>query len=169
VLLLAAGTLPADPAPWYAETEPVALPPIEECDRVPVNPPGSTFDLPLNNVLDQRLDPSTMGSGVAEVRAWSSLADGSGWGPLSLLVALDGLPPVPIMLGAPGWVPTVEFSAQLRCLPAPGPVRLRQWARLIQDGWLDETCEAWDSAGRLVGHATQLAGVRVPDSPPSGR
>ncbi len=167
-LLLAGGTLRAGSTPWYEDSEPVPLPPAEHCHRVPVNPPGGQFELHLNEFVDQRLDPSSMGNGRAEVRAWSSLADGSDWDPLSLLVAMDGLPPVTMMLGSLGWVPTIEFSAQLRALPAPGPIRLRQWGRLVQDGWLDETCEAWDSTGRLVGHATQLAGVRVADHLPVG-
>jgi hypothetical protein len=29
---------------------------------------------------------------------------------------------------------------------------------------VDETCEVWDVTGRLVGQATQLAGIRLPDA-----
>jgi hypothetical protein len=36
-----------------------------------------------------------------------------------------------------------------------------QRARLLQDGWLDEECELWDSRGRLVAQARQLAGYRT--------
>jgi hypothetical protein len=32
---------------------------------------------------------------------------------------------------------------------------------LLEDGWLDETCDVWDSRGRLVCQARQLAGYRA--------
>ena len=42
-----------------------------------------------------------------------------------------------------------------------------QRARLVHGGWLDEECEVWDSAGRLVAQARQLAGYREPMTRPS--
>ena len=63
-------------------------------------------------------------------------------------------------LGLRGWVPTVELTVHVRARPAPGWLRLVQRAQLLQDGWLDETCEIWDSAGRLVAQGHQLAGYR---------
>jgi hypothetical protein len=48
-------------------------------------------------------------------------------------------------LGLIGWVPTVELTVLVRGLPAPGWIRAVQRARLLQDGWLDEECELWDS------------------------
>jgi hypothetical protein len=42
-------------------------------------------------------------------------------------------------------------------------VRVLQRARLLRDGWLDEECEIWDSADRLVAQARQLAGYRETD------
>jgi hypothetical protein len=35
-------------------------------------------------------------------------------------------------------------------------------AQLIQDGFADEVCEGWDSAGRLVLQSSQLAALRLP-------
>ena len=57
-------------------------------------------------------------------------------------------------------MPTVELTVHVRALPAPGWLRLVQRAQLLQDGWLDESCEIWDSTDRLVAQATQLAGYR---------
>jgi hypothetical protein len=74
---------------------------------------------------------------------------------------VDALPPVTFNLGAPGWVPTLELTAYVRARPAPGPLQIRQRGRLVVDGRLDEVCDVWDSEGRLVAQATQLAGVRV--------
>jgi hypothetical protein len=49
----------------------------------------------------------------------------------------------------------------VRALPAPGPVRMLHRAQLIDNGRVDESCFVWDSAGRLVAHGTQLAGIRL--------
>ncbi len=57
--------------------------------------------------------------------------------------------------------PTGALTVLLRGLPAPGWVRAVQRARLLQDGWLDEECLLWDSRGRLVAQARQLAGYRT--------
>jgi hypothetical protein len=99
---------------------------------------------------------------VAEVRAWLRRDDGDDPSMLDLLVFADALPPVTFDLGLMGWVPTVELTVLLRALPAPGWIRAVQRARLLQDGWLDEECELWDSEDRLVAQARQLAGYRVP-------
>ena len=63
-------------------------------------------------------------------------------------------------LGLTGWVPTVELTVHVRALPAPGWLRVVQRRSVIADGWLDETCEIWDSTDRLVAQAVQLAGYR---------
>ena len=74
------------------------------------------------------------------------------------LVVQDGL-----ALGRAGPERNVEADGSLTYgLPAPGWIRAVQRARLLQDGWLDEECELWDSEGRLVVQARQLAGYRVP-------
>ena len=70
------------------------------------------------------------------------------------------MPPVTFEMGIPGWVPTVELTVLLRAVPAPGWLRCVQRTRLVQAGWLDEECEVWDSAGRLVVQARQLAMYR---------
>ena len=70
------------------------------------------------------------------------------------------LPPASLDLVPSGWVPTLSISAYLRSRPAPGPLRVRQYVRHLQERHLDEVCEVWDAEGRLVGQATQLAGIR---------
>ena len=54
----------------------------------------------------------------------------------------------------------MQLTSYLRALPAPGPVLIRQWVQVIDDGFVDEVCQIWDSAGRLVAQGTQLAKVR---------
>jgi hypothetical protein len=48
---------------------------------------------------------------------------------------------------------------------------VRQRARLVQAELVDELCDVWDSRGRLVAQATQLAALRVGGAsrPPSGK
>jgi hypothetical protein len=51
------------------------------------------------------------------------------------------------------------MSVTLRSAPAPGWLRVRAHADLVADGWFDENVEVWDSTGRLVAQARQLARV----------
>ena len=161
--VVTAGRLGEPGTPAYVDGGPPSLPPVEDCVRN-VRPEGE----PRNGIteqLDLRLDPSAAGwlsepSGRAEVRGWVRYASGADAGPLQLLCLADALPPVTFALGMRGWVPTVELTVHVRARPAPGWLRVVQRAHLLQDGWLDETCEIWDATGRLVAQGHQLAGYR---------
>ena len=125
--------------------------------------------LPIMERVELRFDPAVLGfrrgepTGRGELRAWLAFADGRDPDPLALLYALDGLPPATFDLAeATGWVPTLSLTAYVRALPAPGPLVVRQRAGLVEGGLVDEECEVWDSRGRLVAQATQLAAVRTP-------
>ncbi|MEW2522453.1 thioesterase family protein [Actinacidiphila alni] len=122
--------------------------------------PGSTAIL---DRLDLRLDPATAGwavgapSGAGDMRGWLGLADGRDHDPLSVLLAVDALPPTAFDLGLKGWVPTVELTVHLRCRPAPGPLRVALTTRNLAGGLLEEDAQVWDSADRLVAQSRQLA------------
>jgi acyl-CoA thioesterase len=166
-VLLSAGTLPgADVAPYRVDAVPPELPEPDDC--VTSGPPPGH---PRNGILEQldvRVDPATGGflrgepGGGTEVRAWVRAASGREPDPLLLLTVADALPPVTFELGLPGWVPTVELTVHLRAVPAPGWLRCVQRATVLHGGWLDEECQVWDSAGRLVAQARQLAAYREP-------
>jgi hypothetical protein len=165
--LLSSGRWDADAAPyWTSPDGPPALPPVEDCPRAPSSNPRGTTVGHLDHV-DLRPDPATVmwavgqPAGHAEVRAWLRRDDGADASMLDLLVFADALPPVTFDLGLFGWVPTLELTVIVRGVPAPGWMRAVQRARLLQDGWLDEECELWDSRGRLVAQARQLAGYRT--------
>ncbi|MFF3764973.1 thioesterase family protein [Streptomyces sp. NPDC001922] len=147
--------------------KPPAMPPYEQCLGANDGPgasviPGSSA---ITDRLDLRLDPATAGwavgspSGNGDMRAWFGLADGRDHDPLSLLLAVDALPPTAFELGVLGWVPTVELTVHVRCRPAPGPLRVAISTRNLAGGFLEEDAEVWDSEDRLVAQSRQLARV----------
>ncbi|MDA2808070.1 thioesterase family protein [Nocardiopsis suaedae] len=156
-------------APYWSRTEPAALPPEHDCVPSPAEVPGSEFRVPLMEAVDQRIDPDILNAMAGRpsmrgrVAGWQRLADGAAWDPLSLLVALDMVPPVSYDLGMPGWAPTVQMSAYIRAVPAPGPVRVAMQAEEVSGDRMDVTATAWDAKDRLVAQASQIAAVRTPD------
>jgi hypothetical protein len=164
--LVTLAKLDAADVPFWdgAPAGPVAPP--EDCVRLPgTTPTGAT--VALLDEVDLRLDPATAGfasgrpSGRGELQGWLALAAGEAFDPISLLFAVDALPPATFDIAPSGWVPTLELTAYVRALPAPGPVQVHQRARLIDAQRVDEVCTVWDATGRLVAQATQLAGTRL--------
>jgi hypothetical protein len=139
---------------------------IDDAQRLPpVNPSG--VDVAILGHVDLRLDPESLGfirgaaPGLGELHGWLTLPEDEPFDPLSLIFALDVLPPATFDVELSGWVPTLELTCYIRALPAPGPVRVVQKAHLIDAQRVDEACWVWDSTGRLVAHGTQLAGIRL--------
>ncbi|MCF6522370.1 thioesterase family protein [Streptomyces sp. JJ36] len=155
------GDLAALPADVRTTAKPPEIPPIEHCVNT-ADAPGDTKPV-MAGRLDMRLDPATVGwalgapSGKGEMRAWFGLADGRAPDPLSLLLAVDALPPTAFEMGLGGWVPTVELTVHVRALPAPGPLRVALTTRNLAGGFMEEDAEVWDSADRLVAQSRQLA------------
>ena len=168
-VLLTAGTLPgSDVAPYRLDAAPPELPDPDDC--VTSGPPPGHPRNGITEQLDVGVDPATGGflqgrpGGGTEVRAWVRSATGREPDPLLLLTVADALPPVTFELGLAGWVPTIELTVHLRAQPAPGWLRCVQRATVLHGGFLDEECQVWDSAGRLVAQARQLAAYREPQA-----
>ncbi|MET9502433.1 thioesterase family protein [Streptomyces sp. NPDC006622] len=168
-VLASYGDLDTLPDDVRTSAEPPALPPIGQCFG-PEDGPAPAPDAdqqPIAERLMLKLDPSTVGwalgqpSGKGEMRAWFGLADGRDADPLSLLLAVDALPPTAFDLGIAGWVPTIELTVHVRRRPAPGPVRVSLTTRNLAGGFLEEDGEVWDSEDRLVAQSRQLARVRL--------
>lgn len=164
-VIAAYGDLAALPDDVRTAARPPEMPPYEDCvgsDDAPEGGPvtGSTEILKR---LDLRLDPATAGwavgapSGAGDMRGWLGLADGRDHDALSLLLAVDALPPTAFDLGLAGWVPTLELTVHLRAQPAPGPVRVALTTRNLAGGLLEEDAQVWDSKDRLVAQSRQLA------------
>jgi hypothetical protein len=161
------GRLRPEAEPWWGGEAAPAVPDVDHTGRTPTAGPGGVR-LPIMDLVDIRLDPATAGfalgrpSGRGELRALLRFADGRAPDPLALLYAVDALPPATFDLGGTtGWVPTLSLTAYVRALPAPGPLVVRQRAGLVEARTVDEVCDVWDSRGRLVAQATQLAGIRT--------
>ncbi|MCX4829479.1 thioesterase family protein [Streptomyces sp. NBC_01016] len=164
------GDLDALPDDVRTSAEAPVMPPLEECFGAGDAPEGAP-PVPGSNAISDRLhlklDPATLGwalgapSGKGEMRAWFGLADGRDMDPLSLLLAVDALPPTAFEMGLKGWVPTVELTVHVRCRPAPGPVRVSIMTRNLAGGFLEEDAEIWDAKDRLVAQSRQLARVRL--------
>ncbi|MFC9844714.1 thioesterase family protein [Streptomyces sp. NPDC060223] len=166
-VLASYGDLDTLPEDVRTTAKPPAIPPMDQCfgpDDAPAPLPGSSA---ITDRLMLKVDPATLGwalgapSGKGEMRSWFGLADGRDADPLSLLLAVDALPPTAFELGLSGWVPTVELTVHVRSRPAPGPLRVSITTRNLAGGFLEEDAEVWDSADRLVAQSRQLARARI--------
>ncbi|MBG0828389.1 thioesterase family protein [Planomonospora sp. ID67723] len=153
----------AEVAPDWTDGPSAAMPPVEDCVKLPDPKPES--NMTFNAQIDMAFDPPTIGwldgnpTGRPEGRAYFRMAEPQDPDPYVLALAVDALPPVVFSAGARGWAPTVDLTWHLRALPAPGWLTLLGSGRMISDGWFDEEVEVWDSAGRLVAQSRQLARV----------
>ncbi|PWN02411.1 TesB-like acyl-CoA thioesterase 3 [Nocardioides silvaticus] len=157
------GDLDAFPSDVRTTAEPVDLPPRDQCVPNTLAPDEIKEMAPFTQRFEMLFHPDEVGwavgkpSGRGQISAWFRLADEREPDPLSLLMAVDALPPVTFDLGMMGWAPTVELTAHVRAKPAPGWLRLRHRTRNIAGGFFEEDCEVWDSADRLVAQSRQLA------------
>lgn len=145
---------------------PPDLPPYEDC--VPRTPQGAGVGVlvSLMNHLRVAIRPEDAAfrtgvpTGRPSVEGWFEFADGRPIDTLALLLVVDAFPPPVFNIDIPpGWVPTVELTAHIRGVPAPGPLRCRFHSEFVQNGFLQEDSEIWDSTGTLVAQSRQLAMV----------
>lgn len=153
------GVLPERVEPVYSSMEAPQIPAFEDC-----RPRGEVHAPALTEKLDVRIHPDDTGfagdapTGEARIRSWFAFADGRPVDALALLLAVDALPPVAFnVVGALGWMPTLELTVHLRGVPAEGPVLCDFRSRLMQGGLWEESGEIWDSDGRCVAMSRQLA------------
>lgn len=149
---------------WDAGVPEIQHVPFDDCIQLPSETPYG-FRVPMLDHVDMRVDPESSGlktgtpSGRGQYRGWLQLLGGENFDPISLLFAVDAFPPATFDIDLT-WVSTVELTAYVRAIPAPGPIRIVSSARLVDPPWVDATCNVWDGTGRFVAQATQLA--RVP-------
>jgi hypothetical protein len=164
-VVAAYGELDALPGEVRTTARPPRMPAYEQClssaDGPEDGPVSGSQD--FLDRIDLRLDPATCGwavgapSGRGEMRGWLGLADGRPHDALSLLLAVDALPPTAFDLGLKGWTPTLELTVHVRRRPAPGRLRVAITTRNLAGGLLEEDAEVWDCEDRLVAQSRQLA------------
>lgn len=148
--------------PTVVAATPPSIPPLEECRQGRGQLPGGGI-VAMAERFEIAMHPETLGwargepTGEAFCGAWMRLVDGREADPLSLAMITDALPPGVFDLGAVGWVPTIELTAHVRALPAPGWLRMFSRTRFLQGGYLEEDAEVWDSTDTLVAQSRQLA------------
>jgi acyl-CoA thioesterase len=138
------------------------IPPPEHCPGR--SAPAQGVDLAILDRLDVRLHPDEAlpgAAGRARVSGWIRFADGRAPDALGCLLMADAFPPAVFgLLGAVGWVPTIELTVHLRRRPAPGWLLGQFWSHDLSDGRVVEDGALWDSSGQLVVQSRQLALVR---------
>jgi hypothetical protein len=153
-----AGRLPADPA--RPNTEPLPLTP-EPTPEAHAQTGSRTTGPPLASACEVRIDPATTAYRRREraapvIRGWVR-PDAEPPDVLFALFAGDILPTGLFNFGLLGWAPTVQLTALVRAVPAPGWLRVGTAVRTIAGGWFDEDVTVVDSTGQLVCRARQLA------------
>jgi acyl-CoA thioesterase len=160
-VLAALGDLSADAEPELSIAVP-SIPPPHDC--VPRSPDEQGVTLPILERLEIRLHPEQARAGAAgnaQVTGWIRFRDGRPPDTLSSLLFLDAFPPAVFgLLGAVGWVPTVELTIHNRRRPSPGWMLGRFDTNDLIDGRIIEDGALWDSQGRLVARSRQLALLR---------
>ncbi|HOA01068.1 MAG TPA: thioesterase family protein [Dermatophilaceae bacterium] len=154
--------------PRLRSAPPPTMPPPEQCIGGGDETPDFLAHSTLLQRMDMRLDPASSGwlvgkpSHTGVLGGWLRLADGREPDVMSVLWALDALPPVAFDLGLMGWTPTLEFSAHLRRHPAPGWLQVQLTTENVAGGLMEEDARIWDSEGNLVALSRQLCGWRAP-------
>lgn len=95
-------------------------------------------------------------SGDPSALLWQRLRGGREVDFPALALLCDSYAP-PVMEIGESVSMTVQLTVHLHRLPAPGWIATRLHTRHVVNGFHEEDCELWDSAGNLVAQSRQLA------------
>ncbi|MCD2116369.1 MULTISPECIES: thioesterase family protein [Rhodococcus] len=154
---------PFHTVPHRATTMP-ADPPAESVLVTPEHPMGQIVKFAATSHL--RIDSATARfldgqQGEPLVSMWTRPSPGDEADvDTSVLFALmcgDVSAPVAMNLGRFGWAPTVQLTAYLRRVPAPGWLRVIAESSVLGSTWFEEDHTVVDSTGQVVVQSRQLA------------
>ena len=135
---------------------------LEGCVSIPEIPNYSFF-----SQMDIRLDPICAGwmsgklSDTSEIKGWIKFKTDRPFDLLSILLIADSFPPAVISSqGMVAWVPTLEFSANVRNIPTTDWLKCIFRTRFITCGLLEEDGEIWDQTDQLIAVSRQIAQYR---------
>ena len=138
---------------------PESVAPREVCVQVP---PVEGYS--LYGAIDLRLDPASAGwmenrfSDRAVMKGWIDFKDPRPVDLEALALFADCFPPAVFAnRGRVAWVPTVEYSVNVRQRPVHGSVKGIFSSRFISQGLVEEDGELWDEAGNLLAISRQIA------------
>ncbi|UYP18153.1 thioesterase family protein [Rhodococcus sp. Z13] len=141
-----------------------AEPPAEAVDVTPDHPMGQVVKFAATSRI--RVDGSTARflkgeQGEPVVSMWTRpLPDDEADVDTAVLFALmcgDVSAPVTMNRGLFGWAPTVQLTAYLRRVPAPGWLRVVAESSVLGSTWFEEDHTVVDSTGAVVVQSRQLA------------
>lgn len=144
------------------EKSPPDLKPKEDCIQIP-----TMGNYTVYKNMDVRLDPGCAGwftgslIDISEHKGWIRFQDDRLFDAPSLLLAADAFPP-PVLTsqGAVAWVPTIEFSVNIRNIPSTPWLKCIFRTHFINNGIVEEDGEIWDENNELVAISRQIAQFR---------
>jgi acyl-CoA thioesterase len=146
------------PRRYEKKSETVAPP--DQCLEVP--PPGEGYS--LFDQVDMRLDPACAGWTSGEFadrsvqKGWIRFKENRAVDVPSITFFADSFPPcIFASQGMVAWVPTIEYSVNVRQLPVPGWLKVIFTTRFISSGLVEEDGEIWDEENNLIAISRQIA------------
>lgn len=144
------------------EAEPPHVAPLDQCFPIPAFGSYTLF-----NNMDVRLDPECAGwfqgrlSPLSVHKGWIRFKEDRPCDALGLMLMADAFPP-PVLSshGMVAWVPTIEFSVNVRAIPRSAWLKAQFRSRFITCGLVEEDGEIWDESGELVLISRQIAQFR---------
>ena len=144
------------------EKSPPDLSPKEDCMQIP---PMGNYTVYEN--MEVRLDPRCAGwftgslIDISEHKGWIRFQDNRLFDAPALLLAADAFPP-PVFSsqGMVAWVPTIEFSVNIRNIPTTPWLKCIFRTHFINNGILEEDGELWDENDELIAVSRQIAQFR---------
>ena len=135
----------------------------EDCVLVPEIPGYTIF-----RNMDLRLEPGSAGwmsghlSDRSEIKGWIKFRDDRFFDALSILLVADAFPPAVLSRhGMVAWVPTIEYSVNIRNLPTSKWLKCVFRTRFITCGLLEEDGVIWDRNDTVVAISRQIAQYRA--------
>jgi acyl-CoA thioesterase len=161
------GTFAEEPDGCFIQRYEASPPDIasrEICIPVPEMPRYTLF-----RNLDIQLDPRCAGwmqnqlTEKSEHAGWLAFKDGRPFDIVSIPLAADAFPPAVFPSHGPSaWVPTIEFSVNIRNTPKTRWLKCVFRTRFINCGLMEEDGEVWDESGELLAISRQIAQFRKP-------
>jgi acyl-CoA thioesterase len=137
--------------------------PLEKCLQVP-----ALQNYTLMDRIDVRIDPACaewmlgQPGEKSEQKGWIKFQDDRHYDIPAIALISDSFPPAILASqGIISWVPTIEFSVNIRNIPTTKWLKGIFRTKYINCGLLEEDGEIWDENGGLVAISRQIAQFRT--------